>query len=52
MQGSVKGKKIECSFTRKMSMNVTDFMNLKDEAYLLVGHGLVVNGTFDWLIYR
>ncbi|XP_060594887.1 putative ferric-chelate reductase 1 isoform X2 [Ruditapes philippinarum] len=44
MQGSVKGKKIECSFTRKMSMNVTDFMNLKDEAYLLVGHGPVVNG--------
>ena len=51
MKGSVQGRIIECSFKRKLSMNVSDFMNLKDEAYLLVGTGPVSNGTCDWSIY-
>ncbi|XP_045196161.2 ferric-chelate reductase 1-like isoform X10 [Mercenaria mercenaria] len=44
MQGTARDGKIACSFTREISMNVSDFMNLKDEAYLLVGTGPVVNG--------
>lgn len=44
MKGSAADGKISCSFTRAKSMNITDFINLSDKVYLLVGSGPVVNG--------
>lgn len=44
MQGRAEHNKISCSFTRAKMMNVTDFINLNDKVYLLVGSGPVSNG--------
>ncbi|WAR07048.1 FRRS1-like protein, partial [Mya arenaria] len=47
MDASVSGKVFSCSFTRLRAMNETNFWNISDPMYILVGTGPVANGLMS-----